>query len=59
MLNYFEYLNLKGLSFGLGFDRESDTEDDSDFRIVLSLDYCGSPIFYDYWGQQMSFIGEL
>lgn len=59
MINYAEYFNLYGLSFVIGFDRESDTEWDSDFKIVLGVDYCGDPIFYDYWGNQMSFIGEL
>lgn len=59
MLNYYEYLNLNGLSFKIGFDRETDTEFDSDFKIVFGVDYCDMPVFYDYWGQQMSFVGEL
>lgn len=59
MINYAEYFNLYGLSFSIGFDREDDTEWDNDFRIVLAVDYAGIPIVYDYWGNCMSFIGEL
>lgn len=59
MLNYLEYFNLSGLSFSIGFDREADTEWDSDFKIVLAVDYCGMPVFYDYWGNGISFVGDL
>lgn len=59
MIGYLEYLNLYGLSFSIGFDRESDTEVDIDFKIVLGIDYCGMPVFYSYWGNDISFIGEL
>lgn len=59
MINYMEYLNLKGLSFVIGFDREADTEWDTDFKIVFGVDYCGMVVLYDYWGTMMSFIGDL
>ncbi len=59
MINYAEYLNLVGLSFTIGFDRECDTEFDSEFKIVFGVDYCGMPVIYNYWGHQMSFIGDL
>ena len=59
MINYAEYWNLYGLSFKIGFDREADTECDSDFKMVFAVDYCGDPVVYDYWGTQMSFIGVL
>lgn len=59
MIGYFEYLNLYGLSFSIGFDREADIEFDKDSRIVLGVDYCGMPVVYDYWGNCMSFIGDL
>lgn len=59
MIGYLEYFNLYGLSFSIGFDRETNTEDDKDFKIVCAVDYCGMPIVYDYWGNVLSFIGEL
>lgn len=59
MINYLEILNLKGLSFVIGFDRETDTEFDSDFKNVFGVDYCGMVVLYDYWGNYISFIGEL
>lgn len=59
MIEYLEYLNLNGLTFSIGFDNPTDTEWDSDFKIVFAVDYCSIPVFYDYWGEQMSFIGEL
>lgn len=59
MINYAEYFNLYGVSFVIGFDRESDTEFDSDFKLVLGVDYYGMPIFYDYWGNHMDFIEDL
>lgn len=56
MINYAEYLNLYGLSFKIGFDVDNDAED---FKMVLGVDYCCDPVIYDYWGEQMSFIGTL
>ena len=59
MIEYLEYLNLYGLSFRIGFDNPTDTEWDSDCRIVFAVDYCTMPVLYDYWGMQMSFVGDL
>lgn len=57
MINYAEVLNLYGLCFKIGFDVDNDADNDS--KIIFGIDYCGDPIFYDYWGNGMSFIGEL
>jgi len=57
MINYCEYLNLYGLSFKIGFDVDNDAENDS--KIIFGVDFCGMPVLYDYWGNSMSFIGEL
>ena len=57
MLNYCKYLNLYGLCFKIGFDNDNDADDD--YKIIFGVDYCGSPIFYSYWDNDMSFIGEL
>lgn len=57
MINYAGYLNLYGLSFKIGFDVDNDVDNDS--KIIFGVDYCDMPVFYDYWGNGMSFIGEL
>lgn len=57
MINYAGYLNLYGLSFKIGFDVDNDADNDS--KIIFGVDYCNDPVLYDYWGNQMSFVGEL
>lgn len=57
MINYFEYLNLYGLSFNVSFDIDNDAENDS--KMILGVDYCGDPVLRDYWGNLEIFVGDL
>lgn len=57
MINYCEYLNLKGLSFKISFDTDNNAENDS--KIILGVDYCEDPVLRDYWGNLEIFVGDL